>query len=78
MKSTSINSNRQLLPLSEAQIRALKHSTWNDLQMAIDACEPIRQEWSWEFRNCPFSACGIAYMAGMTAGVRLERARRNR
>ena len=78
MKSTSINCNRQLRPLSEAQIRALKHSKWSELQAAIDACEPIRQEWSREFRNCPFAACGIAYMAGMTAGVRLERARRNR
>ena len=78
MSSTLTNSSPQPLPLAEAQSRALKHSRANELWAAIEALEPIRQEWSREFQSSPRTACGLAYMAGLTAGKRLERARRNR
>lgn len=77
MKNTN-DSKRQTLPLAEAQILGIKKSYWEDLMQAIEALEPIRQEWSREFRNSSFTACGIAYMAGIIAGKRLERACRNR
>jgi len=63
------------LTLTEAQSRAVKFSAWEDLENAFDALKPLRAEW---YRESPYFFSGVAYLAGLTAGKRIERHRRKR
>lgn len=66
---------RQPLTLAEAQSRTVKFSAWEDLENAFDALKPLRAEW---YRESPYFFSGVAYLAGLTAGKRIERQRRKR
>ncbi len=61
------------LPLAEAQSRAVRYSNWGDIQSALEVLEPLRAEWD---KESPWLFSGVAYLAGLTAGIRQERARR--